>query len=40
MHTLWLHEHNQIAEILQNLNSHWDDERVYQETRQIVGALI
>ena len=39
MHSLWVREHNRIVDVIKRLNPGWTDERLYQETRKIIGAL-
>ena len=40
MHTLWFREHNRCARELAEINPFWNDEKLYQVCRKIVGALI
>ncbi|XP_034944630.1 chorion peroxidase-like [Chelonus insularis] len=40
LHVIFLRLHNKIAMELTALNPHWNDERLFQESRKIVGAVI
>ncbi|XP_033103477.1 thyroid peroxidase-like isoform X2 [Anneissia japonica] len=39
LHTVFLRYHNQIATSIFQINQQWTDDRLYEETRRILGAI-
>jgi len=39
LQTIWVREHNRVCSLLVKENPHWDDERVYQTTRNILNGI-
>uniref|UniRef100_A0A0P5PNQ9 Chorion peroxidase n=1 Tax=Daphnia magna TaxID=35525 RepID=A0A0P5PNQ9_9CRUS len=40
LHIVWVRLHNKYANQLSLINPSWDDERLYQETKKIITALV
>ncbi|KAF7479325.1 Hypothetical predicted protein [Marmota monax] len=40
MHTLFVREHNRLATELRRLNPRWSGDKLYNEARKIVGAMV
>ena len=39
LHTVWHRYHNSLEERLRRLNPHWGGEKLFEETRRIIGAI-
>ncbi|CAO4368063.1 unnamed protein product [Caenorhabditis nigoni] len=38
VHTVFHREHERLSSLFKKVNPHWDDERIYQETRKLISA--